>query len=147
MLIRSGNLNNAMRAVMAAVRAGISDFMLTVLDDPDAASARTTLGAAAATAALSSLQALTPAADKLPYFSSDSSASLAAFTSIARTLLAAANANAARDAIGAIGITAMTLANPGYIQFRLSPTKTRSEERRVGKECVSTCRSRWWRDN
>src|SRR3546814_3984095 len=98
MLIRSGNLNNAMRAVMAAVRAGISDFMLTVLDDPDAASARTTLGAAAATAALSSLQALTPAADKLPYFSSDSSASLAAFTSIARTLLAAANANAARDA-------------------------------------------------
>src|SRR3546814_12103405 len=22
--------------------------------------------------------------------------------------------------------------------------KTRSEERRVGKECVSTCRSRWW---
>src|SRR3546814_5092060 len=23
------------------------------------------------------------------------------------------------------------------------PIKTRSEERRVGKECVSTCRSRW----
>src|SRR3546814_1798538 len=23
-------------------------------------------------------------------------------------------------------------------------TSTRSEERRVGKECVSTCRSRWW---
>src|SRR3546814_15572689 len=23
----------------------------------------------------------------------------------------------------------------------------RSEERRVGKECVSTCRSRWWPDN
>src|SRR3546814_10926116 len=22
--------------------------------------------------------------------------------------------------------------------------ETRSEERRVGKECVSTCRSRWW---
>src|SRR3546814_19980709 len=22
--------------------------------------------------------------------------------------------------------------------------KVRSEERRVGKECVSTCRSRWW---
>src|SRR3546814_16718360 len=22
--------------------------------------------------------------------------------------------------------------------------RTRSEERRVGKECVSTCRSRWW---
>src|SRR3546814_16388047 len=23
----------------------------------------------------------------------------------------------------------------------------RSEERRVGKECVSTCRSRWWPEN
>src|SRR3546814_17211510 len=23
----------------------------------------------------------------------------------------------------------------------------RSEERRVGKECVSTCRSRWWTDH
>src|SRR3546814_20490229 len=25
--------------------------------------------------------------------------------------------------------------------------RPRSEERRVGKECVSTCRSRWWRYN
>src|SRR3546814_19052811 len=27
--------------------------------------------------------------------------------------------------------------------IRPSPVTTRSEERRVGKECVSTCRSRW----
>src|SRR3546814_20140240 len=26
----------------------------------------------------------------------------------------------------------------------LRMVKNRSEERRVGKECVSTCRSRWW---
>src|SRR3546814_17499381 len=26
-------------------------------------------------------------------------------------------------------------------------TLDRSEERRVGKECVSTCRSRWWPDH
>src|SRR3546814_20583914 len=26
-------------------------------------------------------------------------------------------------------------------------TRDRSEERRVGKECVSTCRSRWWPDH
>src|SRR3546814_17267558 len=25
--------------------------------------------------------------------------------------------------------------------------RTRSEERRVGKECVSTCRVRWWPDH
>src|SRR3546814_13699032 len=29
---------------------------------------------------------------------------------------------------------------------RVSVKKARSEERRVGKECVSTCRSRWWPD-
>src|SRR3546814_20584808 len=27
--------------------------------------------------------------------------------------------------------------------FQLNPPRPRSEERRVGKECVSTCRSRW----
>src|SRR3546814_15307616 len=27
------------------------------------------------------------------------------------------------------------------------PPQSRSEERRVGKECVSTCRSRWWPDH
>src|SRR3546814_20169269 len=26
----------------------------------------------------------------------------------------------------------------------IGPNGARSEERRVGKECVSTCRSRWW---
>src|SRR3546814_14723651 len=31
-------------------------------------------------------------------------------------------------------------APPVYIQEKIDP---RSEERRVGKECVSTCRSRW----
>src|SRR3546814_16004786 len=30
---------------------------------------------------------------------------------------------------------------------RLSVEVGRSEERRVGKECVSTCRSRWWPDH
>src|SRR3546814_12390181 len=29
---------------------------------------------------------------------------------------------------------------------RRNLTADRSEERRVGKECVSTCRSRWWPD-
>src|SRR3546814_11602178 len=30
--------------------------------------------------------------------------------------------------------------------FRAFAYRNRSEERRVGKECVSTFRSRWWRD-
>src|SRR3546814_16956097 len=46
--------------------------------------------------------------------------------------------------------------NKGYVRISLNTPlapcleletklkKARSEERRVGKECVSTCRSRWW---
>src|SRR3546814_15912804 len=33
--------------------------------------------------------------------------------------------------------------NPSRIFLPIRPTIRRSEERRVGKECVSTCRSRW----
>src|SRR3546814_9615001 len=33
--------------------------------------------------------------------------------------------------------------DPDRLVFRLLILNTRSEERRVGKECVSTCRSRW----
>src|SRR3546814_16656336 len=42
---------------------------------------------------------------------------------------------------------ALTRAREGrYSQFEIQrglPVRRRSEERRVGKECVSTCRSRW----
>src|SRR3546814_17656099 len=31
----------------------------------------------------------------------------------------------------------------GLVRYLKSSAKNRSEERRVGKECVSTCRSRW----
>src|SRR3546814_9028417 len=33
--------------------------------------------------------------------------------------------------------------NPSFRAHMLVPEGSRSEERRVGKECVSTCRSRW----
>src|SRR3546814_20296757 len=34
----------------------------------------------------------------------------------------------------------------GFVKFRgRRAVAERSEERRVGKECVRTCRSRWWR--
>src|SRR3546814_10955926 len=35
------------------------------------------------------------------------------------------------------------IANLGRTQVPANATAKRSEERRVGKECVSTCRSRW----
>src|SRR3546814_1988535 len=33
--------------------------------------------------------------------------------------------------------------SPGYLEHFSPRESQRSEERRVGKECVSTCRSRW----
>jgi hypothetical protein len=51
--------------------------------------------------ALAALSRLTPAADRLPYFTAAAGAALATFTSFARTLLAAADAAAARTVLGA----------------------------------------------
>src|SRR3546814_6340708 len=41
------------------------------------------------------------------------------------------------------GVLAQRIADHPNIEVRLNATFDRSEERRVGKECVSTCRSRW----
>src|SRR3546814_13629453 len=40
-------------------------------------------------------------------------------------------------------ITEVTAIADAVAAKRRSPKRIRSEERRVGKECVSTCRSRW----
>src|SRR3546814_1787540 len=43
-------------------------------------------------------------------------------------------------------VAAQTLANQNLVLSRINGVQAaagRSEERRVGKECVSTCRSRW----
>ena len=51
-------------------------------------------------ATLDTLGALTPAADRLPYFTGDSSAALAPFTSFGRSLVDDADASAARATLG-----------------------------------------------
>src|SRR3546814_16306142 len=43
---------------------------------------------------------------------------------------------------GAAGVTAIVVQRPQQLQH-LDRAAVRSAERRVGKECVSTCRSRW----
>src|SRR3546814_17763220 len=63
--------------------------------------------------------------------------------------LGAADRLAGPDAaIGIVGLGSGTLScyrRPGqrWTIFEIDPAMVRSEARRVGKECVSTCRSRW----
>src|SRR3546814_17251975 len=46
--------------------------------------------------------------------------------------------------LSAVALAAIATAAAGPVGFvALAAPQVRSEERRVGKECVSTCRSRW----
>src|SRR3546814_1640061 len=47
------------------------------------------------------------------------------------------------EAIWSIGSKMLFILLMGWLVFSLMRAGRRSEERRVGKECVSTCRSRW----
>lgn len=118
-----GGVNNAIRQIMADLASGISSFALTVLDDTSASAMRTTLGAAAGGNALDSIAALTPAADKLPYYTGASAAALTGLSSFMRTVLDDADAAAARTTLGAIGVAAKSLSNPGYIKFQVGASE------------------------
>ena len=65
----------------------LTAFARTILDDADAATVRTTIGAQPLDAELSALAGLVSAADSLPYFTGSGTAALTGLSSVARTLI------------------------------------------------------------
>lgn len=83
---------------------GLSAFMRTVLDDADAATVRTTIGAQQSDATLTALAGLSTATNKLPYFTGTDIAAVTDFTAFARTLLDDSDATTARATLSVYSI-------------------------------------------
>jgi hypothetical protein len=120
-----GNVNDALRKAMADIRSAIDPTLATFLSSTSLSSARTALGVPGTTASVTAFNALTNAANLLPYMTGSDAWATTTLSSFARTLLDDGDAAAALVTLGAIGgATASASANTGSISIPLTASFT-----------------------
>lgn len=98
----AGNMNNMGREMMAQIAAW-RDGLGTSYQAKDAT--------------LTALAGLTTAADQIPYATGADAFAMTALTAFARSILGASDQAAAANLLGAVRVSAFSLANPGYMRF------------------------------
>ena len=99
------NLNDAERTIMAEAKVEFNAIRAAL--------------PGGATPSSAALGGLTPAADRLPYFTGSTTAAVTPFTAFGRTLAGAADAAAVATAIGAISASASSLSTNGYLTLTI----------------------------
>lgn len=106
----AANMNNMGREIMAQVKQ-FSDALPNSYQAKDAT--------------LTALAALATAGDRLPYATGPDAFAVTPFTSFARSLLDDANAETARNTLGAVSVSNSNLGGTGFIEFAFGTSRFR----------------------